>query len=109
MGKHTTQNTYSSFPEINKLCKNCISLEIYRKEYPYGARTPERQIFRQFQTFVDYIQEVKINCLFQIQTSQVFKNVIKLLFLVKMIKKRCFVFAMDTCCCRHRLVHGSLT
>jgi len=31
-------------------------------------------IFRQFEKFMDYIQEVKINYSFQIQTSQVFKK-----------------------------------
>ena len=39
---------------------------------------------------MDYIQEVKINYSFQIQTSQVFKNVIKLLYMGKMIKKTLF-------------------
>ena len=34
---------------------------------------------------------------------------IKLLCLGKMIKKRCFVFSVNKCCCRHGLVHGSLT
>jgi len=58
---------------------------------------------------MDYIQEVKINFSLQIQTSQVFKNVIKLLCVGKMIKKiYCFVFSVDKCC-RHRLAQGCLT
>ena len=39
---------------------------------------------------MDYIQEVKINYSLQIQTSQVFENVIQLLCLGKMIKKMLF-------------------
>jgi len=40
--------------------------------------------------FMDDIQEVKINYSLQIQTSQVFKNVIQLLCLGKIIKKTLF-------------------
>ena len=42
MGVDTARNMYSSFPEINKLCKVASFLEIYQKEYTYDARTRER-------------------------------------------------------------------
>ena len=61
-----------------------------------------------FQKFMDHIQKVELNCSFQIQTSQVLKNVIKLLFWGKMIKIHFYIFNVYIFC-RHCVVDGSLT
>ena len=63
-------------------CQYILSLMLFIVDNPDN--------FRQFQKFMDHIQEVKINYSFQIQTSQVLKNVIKLLCLGKTIRKTLF-------------------